>query len=48
MTRGVCLRTLAGQGAAVDATTPAGKLVFGIFVALAKFERELTGERTTR
>lgn len=32
---------LTGQGAAIDTTTPAGKLVFGIFVALAEFEREL-------
>lgn len=31
----------AGQGAAIDTTTAAGKLVFGIFAALAEFEREL-------
>jgi len=35
-----------GQGAAVDTTTAAGKLVFGIFAALAEFERELIRERT--
>ncbi|WP_375379601.1 recombinase family protein [Escherichia coli] len=29
------------------ATTAAGKLVFGIFAALAEFERELIAERTT-
>lgn len=45
-TRGVGLKVLTGQGAAVDTTTPAGKLVFGIFAALAEFERELIVERT--
>jgi DNA invertase Pin-like site-specific DNA recombinase len=43
---GVGLRVLTGQGAAVDTTTAAGKLVFGIFAALAEFERELIVERT--
>ncbi|MGS0121600.1 recombinase family protein [Escherichia coli] len=32
---------------AIDTTTAAGKLVFGIFAALAEFERELIAERTT-
>ncbi len=40
------LRVLTGQGAAIDTTTAAGKLVFGIFAALAEFERELIRERT--
>lgn len=44
--RGVGLKVLTGHGAAVDTTTPAGKLVFGIFAALAEFERELIVERT--
>ena len=44
--RGVGLRILTGQGATIDTTTAAGKLVFGIFAALAEFERELIGERT--
>lgn len=44
--RGIGLRVLTGQGAAIDTTTAAGKLVFGIFAALAEFERELISERT--
>lgn len=36
-----------GHGATIDTTTAAGKLVFGIFAALAEFERELIAERTT-
>jgi DNA invertase Pin-like site-specific DNA recombinase len=44
--RGVGLKVLTGQGATIDTTTPAGKLVFGIFAALAEFERELIVERT--
>ena len=44
--RGVGLKVLTGQGAAIDTTTPTGKLVFGIFAALAEFERELISERT--
>jgi DNA invertase Pin-like site-specific DNA recombinase len=42
----VGLRILSGHGAAIDTTTPAGKLVFGIFATLAEFERELIIERT--
>jgi DNA invertase Pin-like site-specific DNA recombinase len=45
-TRGIGLKVLTGQGAAIDTTTAAGKLVFGIFAALAEFERELIVERT--
>src|SRR5665213_4613634 len=44
--RGIGLKVLTGQGAAIDTTTAAGKLVFGIFAALAEFERELISERT--
>jgi len=33
-------------GASIDTTTPAGKLIFGIFAALAEYERELIRERT--
>ena len=44
--RGVGLKVLTGQGAAIDTTTPAGKLVFGIFASLAEFEHDLISERT--
>ena len=44
--RSIGLKVLAGQGAAIDTTTAGGKLVFGIFAALAEFERELIAERT--
>jgi DNA invertase Pin-like site-specific DNA recombinase len=44
--RSVGFRVLTGQGAQVDTTTAQGKLVFGIFAALAEFERELIVERT--
>lgn len=43
---GVGFRVLTGQGAQIDTTTAQGKLVFGIFAALAEFERELISERT--
>ncbi|WP_042973482.1 recombinase family protein, partial [Burkholderia sp. AU4i] len=33
--RGIGLKVLTGHGAAIDTTTAAGKLVFGIFAALA-------------
>lgn len=45
-TCGVGRRVLAGQGARVDTTTAGRRLVFGIFAALAEFERELIRERT--
>ena len=44
--RGVGLRVLTGQGAQIDTTTAAGRLVFGIFAALAEFEGNLIRERT--
>jgi DNA invertase Pin-like site-specific DNA recombinase len=44
--REVGLKVLTGQGAAIDTTSAQGKLVFGIFAALAEFERELIPERT--
>ena len=44
--RGIGLKVLTGEGAAIDTTTASGKLVFGIFAALAEFERALISERT--
>lgn len=44
--RGVGFKVLMGKGANIDTTTASGKLVFGIFAALAEFERELIRERT--
>ena len=44
--RKIGLRVLTGQGAAIDTGTAIGRLVFGIFAALAEFERELIRERT--
>ena len=42
----VGFKVLAGQGANIDTATSSGKLIFGIFAALAEFERELISERT--
>src|SRR5262249_52157207 len=36
--REVGIKVLTGQGAQIDTTTPHGKLVFGLFAALAEFE----------
>ena len=44
--RRVGLKVLSGQGTEVDTTTAGGKFVFGVFAALAEFERELIRERT--
>lgn len=44
--RGIGLKVLTGEGTAIDTTTASGKLVFGIFAALAEFERALISERT--
>jgi DNA invertase Pin-like site-specific DNA recombinase len=44
--REVGLRVLTGQGAQIDTSTPAGRMIFGIFATLAEFERDLIRERT--
>jgi DNA invertase Pin-like site-specific DNA recombinase len=44
--RGIGFKVLAGKGANIDTTTAGGKFIFGIFAALAEFERELICERT--
>jgi DNA invertase Pin-like site-specific DNA recombinase len=42
----ISFKVLSGAGAEIDTTTSNGRLVFGIFAALAEFEREIIRERT--
>lgn len=44
--RQVGFKVLTGSGAQIDTTTANGRLVFGVFAALAEFESELIRERT--
>lgn len=44
--QGVGFKVLAGAGAQIDTTTANGRLIFGIFAALAEFEAEIIRERT--
>ena len=44
--RQVGFKVLTGSGASLDTTTANGRLVFGIFAALAEFEAALIRERT--
>lgn len=43
--RGVGLKVIGGQWADIDTNTAAGPIIFGIFSALAEFERELNREQ---
>jgi len=44
--QGVGFKVLAGAGAQIDTTTANGRLIFGIFAAMAEFEAEIIRERT--
>jgi DNA invertase Pin-like site-specific DNA recombinase len=44
--KGAGLKVLTGQGQLIDTSQPEGRMMFGIFAALAEFERELIRERT--
>jgi DNA invertase Pin-like site-specific DNA recombinase len=44
--REIGFKVIAGQGANIDTSTANGRLIFGIFAALAEYERELISERT--
>ncbi|MDA3789031.1 MAG: recombinase family protein [Desulfobacula sp.] len=44
--KNIGFKVIAGAGAQIDTTTANGRLIFGIFAALAEFEAELIRERT--
>ena len=44
--KNIGFKVLTGHGASIDTSTSHGKLVFGIFAALAEFEAALISERT--
>jgi DNA invertase Pin-like site-specific DNA recombinase len=44
--RNIGFKVLTGHGAQIDTTTANGRLVFGLFAALAEYERDLIVERT--
>ena len=45
-TRSIGFTVLSGKGANINTQTPEGKLMFGVFGALAEFERDIIRERT--
>lgn len=44
--KNISFKVLDGKGSGIDTSTAQGKMIFGIFGALAEFERELIRERT--
>ena len=46
--RGIGFKVLTGHGASIDTTFPDGKLVSGIFAALAEFGRTKAGMAAAR
>lgn len=44
--RNIGFRVISGQGANIDTTSAAGRLILGIFASLADFESDLIRERT--
>ncbi len=44
--RGISFKVLTGHGTDIDTTTSNGRFIFGIFAAIAEYERELISERT--
>ena len=44
--REIGFKVITGQGANIDTSTANGRLILGIFAALAEYERELISERT--
>lgn len=44
--RDISFKVLTGHGTDIDTTTSNGRFIFGIFAAIAEYERELISERT--
>lgn len=43
--RGILFKALSGTDSAIDTTTSIGKFIFGVFAAMAEFERNMIKER---